>query len=261
MSASTRRGGARDPAVRRSGLQGLDAAPRAGYPHPDPRQPATGMGYHPLLPHRAQPRMASTWRPRRPRSRARSSANAAQLGRGGRPWAVRSRHRGHRQRADVTVTRSVFERNQELQIAVESSDAVIESTSIRDALPMASDGSWARVALQDRSGRATLTLRESVVAGCRETCVAVMGSDATLESVAIRDATGRASDQTFGSGVSLAIRVRLGAPRQTRRYAGRASNGPATSASSSWIPTWWWRPTRCATRSATPTAGSATAWR
>jgi len=108
------------------------------------------------------------------------------------------------QRSEVTVSGSVFERNQEMQIAAEGSNLVVESTTIRQAGPLASDGSMGRgIAIQDGSSRATLTLRESLVAGCLDGCVVAVGSDVTLESAVLRDVAGRLSDQTFGRGLSV----------------------------------------------------------
>jgi hypothetical protein len=108
------------------------------------------------------------------------------------------------QRSEVTVRGSVFERNQEIQIAAEASDLVVETTTIRNAGPLASDESMGRgISIQDGSSRADFTLRESVEAGCLDGCVVVLGSDATFDSVVLRDAAGRLSDQTFGRGLSV----------------------------------------------------------
>jgi len=93
-------------------------------------------------------------------------------------------------RALATVQGSLLERNHATGIFVESSDATVEATVIRDTQPDAQGASGRGIGAQNNpaSGALTsITLRQSVLQYNRQIGVHVSGAQATLERTVVRD--------------------------------------------------------------------------
>ena len=106
-------------------------------------------------------------------------------------------------RAKATVRSSVLEDNHDVGIYVAGSDLTVESTVIRGTRPGSSLGRG--ISAQGSpvvSERALLVLRTSLVAGNHDQGVRVASSDATIESIVVRDTQPGAGD-LFGRGVVI----------------------------------------------------------
>jgi len=105
-------------------------------------------------------------------------------------------------RSVVIVRSSVLQRNMDISATCTGSDLWMESTTIRDTRPMASDMTFGRgFSAADRVGRANVIMLESVITRCHDAGAIFDGSDATFESVLIRDVGSQASDLTDGRGL------------------------------------------------------------
>ncbi|WP_437670771.1 hypothetical protein [Sorangium sp. So ce131] len=100
-------------------------------------------------------------------------------------------------RATLTLRASLLEQNHGEGVLVQSADATIESTIVRDTKP-GDDGLWgAGIVIQKRGvtvlddaaaqERATMTLRASLLERNHDVGVLVLGSDATMEATVVRD--------------------------------------------------------------------------
>jgi hypothetical protein len=93
-------------------------------------------------------------------------------------------------RASVTVMRSLLERNYELGIYVEGSDASVDSVVVRDTMPGGQGIIGRGIGAQTNpvsGARASLHVARSVIERSHETGVMVSGSDATVEATVVRD--------------------------------------------------------------------------
>lgn len=111
--------------------------------------------------------------------------------------------------SQVTVRRSLFERNHYESITVLGSAARIEETLVRDTLPQASDAEGGRgvVAVDDfvnRSGlRSTLVLDRCVVDKSRDIGVFIAGSDAQISATVVKDTAEHARLRDAGRGIEV----------------------------------------------------------
>ncbi|MBW2456415.1 MAG: right-handed parallel beta-helix repeat-containing protein, partial [Deltaproteobacteria bacterium] len=95
------------------------------------------------------------------------------------------------QRASVTLRASQLEQNHYVGVYVSSSDATIESTTVRSTMPRASDqlgGNGISSMLDpDTAGRASVTLHASLLEQNHEVGLVVFASDATIEGTVVRN--------------------------------------------------------------------------
>lgn len=110
-------------------------------------------------------------------------------------------------RADVTIRASLVERNRDIGVFVEGSDATIEDSVIRETEPRASDqtfGQGLNVRDAETTGaRSTVTVRSSVLSKNRATGAFLSASDVTIESSVVRDTQPEEAAQAFGWGVEV----------------------------------------------------------
>jgi len=115
-------------------------------------------------------------------------------------------------RANATVRSSLVEQNHDVGLFVGGSDAVVETTVIRDTLPQASDMKDGRGmdielaclgALCNPMARANATVRGALIDRNHDVGLFVAGSDATVETTVVRGTAARASDGFMGDGVSF----------------------------------------------------------
>lgn len=112
------------------------------------------------------------------------------------------------QRTSLVMRGSVVERSHEGGIVLHGSDALIESTVVRDTLPRGADdlmgwGISAEVAL-DSNQRSTLELRSSVVERNSDVGLSVLGCDGVIESVVSR-LTQPLFDSSGGRGMNVQV--------------------------------------------------------
>lgn len=112
------------------------------------------------------------------------------------------------QRANLIVRGSVVERSHEGGIVLHGTDAVIESTVVRDTLPRGADdlmgwGISAEVDL-DSNQRSTLELRSSVAERNSDVGISVLGCDGVIESVVSR-LTQPVYDSSGGRGMNVQV--------------------------------------------------------
>jgi hypothetical protein len=130
--------------------------------------------------------------------------DTGQLGRG---LAISEGEGG--ERANVTVRGSVVERNHEVGISVEGSDALIETSTVRDTAPIAGFPlplDVRGIAVQNggfTSGRSSVVLRQSVLDRNLGVSLFVGLSTAEVESVAVRDTQPQPPNQDAGTGIYL----------------------------------------------------------
>ncbi len=107
-------------------------------------------------------------------------------------------------RASVAVRGSVLERNHAAAIFLTGADATVETTTIRDTLPLAASGAGRGIEVApSASGEpARATVRSTLVERSVGCGVLVSGGDATLEATLVRD-TQAALDGNFGRGVQV----------------------------------------------------------
>jgi hypothetical protein len=116
---------------------------------------------------------------------------------------------------NAVVVDSVIERSREVGLFAGAVNLLVESTSIVDTLPMASDqtigmgisidGACAADETMpcDPAGRSQATLRGSFVGRSHYVAAVVIGSDATLEGTVLADTVPQASDQKRGTGLHV----------------------------------------------------------
>jgi hypothetical protein len=118
-------------------------------------------------------------------------------------------------RSTLTLVGSLIERNHDAGLVVSASDANVESTVVRDTEPRVADGrqgwglsvgpSCTPATGCDPATRGTAHVTGSVFERNHEIGIAVMGSDATLTGVVVRDTWPRASDQQLGRGINIQL--------------------------------------------------------
>jgi hypothetical protein len=98
----------------------------------------------------------------------------------------------------------VVERTNTVAIFSLGSDATVEATSVRDVDVRAPDGVHGEgIQAADRNGeRASLVVRASIIERAHSVGLSVVGADATIESVIVRDTQPR-TDQRFGDGIGI----------------------------------------------------------
>jgi hypothetical protein len=110
-------------------------------------------------------------------------------------------------RSEVTLRSSLVEHNHDMGIFVGGSDATIESTLVRDTLPLSTDQTFGRnLSIEwdaDTGARSVATVRSSVLEGGHGVGLIVVSSDATVESTVVREVSPLASDQTRGVGLAV----------------------------------------------------------
>jgi hypothetical protein len=111
-------------------------------------------------------------------------------------------------RSSVLVRASLIDRNHELGVFVAGSDAKFEAVVVRDTLPQASDQQHGRgISIQgnpETGFRSSAVLRAALIEHNHEFGLAILDSDATVESTLVRDTLPRQSDGLFGDGVVVA---------------------------------------------------------
>ncbi|WP_437323216.1 right-handed parallel beta-helix repeat-containing protein [Sorangium sp. So ce381] len=109
-----------------------------------------------------------------------------------------------RERASVTVRASVLSQNHELGMLVTASDATVESTVVQGSRPQSDGTRGAGIEIEhDGMGsRATLALRSSLLESNHGVGLGILGSDATVEAVVVRD-TQPGMDGTGGRGIEV----------------------------------------------------------
>jgi len=111
---------------------------------------------------------------------------------------------GSKGRATAVIHASVFERNRGAGIVLYASDGTVESSVLRDNLPLVSKyfgfGLAANYAVKARS---TVTIRASRVERNTLGGLFIVGSDATIEATVVRDTLPGALDQKGGRGIVM----------------------------------------------------------
>jgi Right handed beta helix region len=115
-------------------------------------------------------------------------------------------------RSTLTLRASILEKNHQIGMLVQSSDATVEATVVRDTQPRSDGTAGLGVLAQDHgetllseptaNDRATLTLRTSLLEQNHDIGVLVYGSDATIEATVVR-ATQRTNAGTHGRGIEV----------------------------------------------------------
>ncbi len=119
-------------------------------------------------------------------------------------------------RADIHVTRSVVEHNQEVGLYLAGVDATVDRTVVRATLPSALS-SWAGYGLAVQVGctetpsglrsypeaRAHAEVTDSLIDQSSEFGVYVIGADATVDATVVRATAARPLDGRFGDGVVI----------------------------------------------------------
>jgi hypothetical protein len=110
-------------------------------------------------------------------------------------------------RSSLVVGSSTIADNHGLGVLVTGSDAVFESTAVRDTKPQLNNGELGRgigVQLSDVDGAPSLvSIRDSLVERCYELGIFVVSSEVELASTRIDSIAARPSDGLFGDGLSL----------------------------------------------------------
>jgi Protein of unknown function (DUF1565) len=118
--------------------------------------------------------------------------------------------------ANVTVTGALIERNHEIGVLVMGSQATLEGLVVRDTLPRPSDQDIGRgINIQPdflNGDPANVTVSSSLIEKNHDVGILVMGSQATLEGLVVRDTLPRQNDQIFGRGIQIQIDPATGAP-------------------------------------------------
>jgi hypothetical protein len=108
-------------------------------------------------------------------------------------------------RSVLILRKTVVERNRESGIAVFGSDATIEGCVIRDTAPQVDNlfglGIGGDVNPKT-SGRASITIRGSLIARSHEGGILAFGSDVTVEHTAVIDTFAQPGDGLFGDGIA-----------------------------------------------------------
>jgi hypothetical protein len=107
----------------------------------------------------------------------------------------------------ATVTRSFIARNHEVGVSVSGGEATLDGVVIRDTLARPSDQRFGRgVHVQadiTTHAPASFTITRSLIVANREFGIAIPGSQASLESVLVRDTLARPADDLFGDGIAV----------------------------------------------------------
>jgi hypothetical protein len=110
-------------------------------------------------------------------------------------------------RSTLTLRTSVVERSHTVGVAVEGSDATIESTTVRDTLAEPSGGRFGRgidVENDPVSGeRANVTIHDTACESSFDAGVVVIGSDLVAEGLLVLDVKARAVDGLYGDGIAV----------------------------------------------------------
>lgn len=110
-------------------------------------------------------------------------------------------------RATASIRSSTVEDNHMLGIGLAGVDAQVESTLVRDTEPEQSTGLHGRGLIAEihpyTQDRTSLQCMGSAVERSHEVGLLVLGSDATLDGLAVRDTRPSAADQRFGRGLIL----------------------------------------------------------
>jgi hypothetical protein len=109
------------------------------------------------------------------------------------------------ERATLTLRTSLLERNHDISVLVQGSEAMIEGSVVRDTQPISDGTSGVGIFIQsnpDTYARSTLMVRASLVEQNHEVGVRVTGSDATIEATVVRD-TQPTGDGMFGRGIEI----------------------------------------------------------
>jgi hypothetical protein len=114
--------------------------------------------------------------------------------------------------ASFSASASVIEDNHGAGIVVSGGDALIDTTLVRGTQLDAGGEGGRGIAIQSRAGHTTtFDLFASLVEGNYEAAVSIVGADAVIREVEIRDTLPRA-DLRFGRGVNVQRDASLGAP-------------------------------------------------
>jgi hypothetical protein len=111
-------------------------------------------------------------------------------------------------RSDAIIRDSLVVENDEIGISITASDALIETTVVRDTAPRVADAFFGRgITVQLNVGTgdpAGVTVRSSVIDNNHESGIFVSDSTATLELVVVSNTKPTVNDTTFGDGVLAA---------------------------------------------------------
>ena len=111
----------------------------------------------------------------------------------------------HTSRSTLTLRTSLIERVFEFGLQILASDAVVESTVIRETRPSVASAFYGRgIEIQGHPTKAdtsSVTIRQSVIERNRDAGIALEGSNAEIEDTVVRDTDSDASNQTSGRGV------------------------------------------------------------
>ncbi|HZO15697.1 MAG TPA: DUF1565 domain-containing protein [Polyangiaceae bacterium] len=116
--------------------------------------------------------------------------------------------------SSVTLLRSLVEETREVGVMVIGADATLEGVVVRDTLPNVSGELGRGVTIQsspDSGAGATARIGGSLVERNHDNGVLVIGSEATLEGVVVRDTLPQTSDQESGVGVAIQLEQLSGA--------------------------------------------------
>jgi hypothetical protein len=117
-------------------------------------------------------------------------------------------------RANVSMRHTLVEGARGVGFFIQESDAFVEHSVIRGTRSLEVDGRFGRGmsidASQETGGRSNVTLRFSVVEGNQEQGVMVVGGDALIEGLIVRDTLPQAADQGLGHGISVEDSIATG---------------------------------------------------
>jgi hypothetical protein len=114
--------------------------------------------------------------------------------------------------SSLLLRTSLVEQCHDVAVFIESSDATLEASVVRNTQPSAQGFGGRGVAVQSATGApSSLLLRTSLVEQSREIGVSVNGSDATVEASVVRDTSPNAQ-ALFGRGLSVQSQPTTGAP-------------------------------------------------
>ena len=132
----------------------------------------------------------------------------------GRGLGVQSAPTG--KRSAITVTRSVFERNHDVNVIVIGSDATFEGSVIRDTQPQASgqERGWGIAVQADPASKqqGSLTLDGCWIGNNHDLGLFASGSHATLHRTVIRDTLSHQPDLLYGQAIEVIPSSSAGQP-------------------------------------------------
>ncbi|MBW2527438.1 MAG: right-handed parallel beta-helix repeat-containing protein [Deltaproteobacteria bacterium] len=104
----------------------------------------------------------------------------------------------------ATIAGSLVDRNHEIGVLVAGSQADLEAVVVRSTLPRGSDQTHGRgINVQSTDVPSAVTVVGSLIEESHDAGVFVVGSEARLEGVVVRDTRAELSDQTGGAGISI----------------------------------------------------------